>query len=106
MQSMMRMNKFFTSGRKLLFCIFIIVVKGGKKLELSRTKFRIITKGKKFLFRLDTHPAFTYGELLKRCGMKTSTIRIAPTDGNRQWYMLSILEVIFLFCPLTRHLEF
>lgn len=44
--------------------------------------------------KLDTHAAFTYGTLLKRCGIKTSTRSRAPTDGTRHC-MLSIFEVIF-----------
>lgn len=42
----------------------------------------------------NTHPAFTYGTLLKRCGKNTSTTRRAPTDGTRHC-MLSICEVMF-----------
>lgn len=42
----------------------------------------------------DTHAAFTYGTLLKRCGMKTSTRRSAPADGARHC-MLSMLDVMF-----------
>lgn len=43
-----------------------------------------------------THPAFTYGTLLNRCGIKTSTNSRAPNDGTRHC-MLSIFEVILYF---------
>lgn len=45
--------------------------------------------------KIDTHAAFTYGTLLKSCGIKTSTRRRAPTDGTRQC-RFSIFEVIFI----------
>ena len=45
---------------------------------------------------LDTHAAFTYGTLLKSCGIKTSTRRRAPTDGIRQC-RFSIFAVILNF---------
>lgn len=46
--------------------------------------------------KVDTHAAFTYGTLLKRCGIKTSTRRRAPADGTRHC-MLSMFEVIFCY---------
>lgn len=45
--------------------------------------------------KMDTHPAFTYGTLLKRCGKNTSTMRRAPIDGTRHC-MYSRFEVIFV----------
>lgn len=41
-----------------------------------------------------THPAFTYGTLLNRCGIKTSTNSRAPNDGTRHC-IFSSAEVIF-----------
>lgn len=67
--------------------LFIIVKRKTKLRPWSITKKRL--RGENF-----THPAFTYGELLNRCGKNTSAMRRALTDGTRQCRMFSIFEVI------------
>lgn len=68
--------------------IRLINQKGFQRETTEQTKLTML--------EMVTHAAFTYGTLLKRCGMKTSTRRRAPAEGTRHC-MLSMFEVILKF---------
>lgn len=71
-----------------LSLIIIVVVVLGRCII-----FRNFTNNQKICS--GTYAAFTYGTLLNRCGIKTSTNRRAPNDGTRHCIFSSV-EVIFL----------